>query len=587
MTPLAIVRLTTLGGVLGGLLLSSWLVPLLCWMGSGVDVWRLGMLLGGAAFAAHLHVWTTSRLRPLGRPDPADPERRRAAHDYPFRLARRCFAAAIAGGLGTTLVLWLQPGARPGALVAGLMTYLLLLLPVLGVYLGTRRVMSEAAAGPVGAGPVSGLRQSVGLRLAFAVQLPVVACAAGIVLVEQSGQGAYARDLETYYRERYDALLERVLRVVDDPIRQAEVVGRLTPPPGVAVYLDRRGLPAHHPRPTVDHQRPLELRLPPYGMLALVTVLSALLGSWLAFEVTRELGSVRRALADLRRGGGADLPDRPTGLVEVADLAAAFEGTVAGFQQRNEAMREAAEQRRVADEAKARFLAHLSHELKSPLNGILGFTEVLLGELDGPLTEAQKDQLMVVWRCGDSLLRYILGLLDLARLDAPEGGAASLRPGHTDTTAIGRAIEDQQRPDPLGQLLLSVGDGPPLPCYADATYSARALLLAAGVLFEGMDHGLVEIAFEAEGDRALARVHALHAEAEEHDRLHVLRAVERSGPVVSAGEPSGATGVAIALLHRVMAAQGGALAVKLEEWPVFELRFAVEPPPNPRATGGG
>ena len=169
MSPLSIARLCAVLGVMMATTVALLLLPQLCWLGEGALIWRGGMVIGGAFFALGIYVWTGERLAVISHPT-MDLQRRRAAHDYPFQLARLCFLAAVFAGGGTIVVLWIYVGDRTGALVAGVITYLLLVLPVLGLYLVTRRALRATAAGPPGAGPAPGVRQPVGLRLAFAVQ---------------------------------------------------------------------------------------------------------------------------------------------------------------------------------------------------------------------------------------------------------------------------------------------------------------------------------------------------------------------------------------------------------------------------------
>ena len=77
--------------------------------------------------------------------------------------------------------------------------------------------------------------------------------------------------------------------------------------------------------------------------------------------------------------------------------------------------REAAEQ---ANLAKTQFLQTMSHEFRTPLNAILGYTEILADEIVGPVTPAQRDHLRRIRRSSDHLLSLIEELLRFARLDA-------------------------------------------------------------------------------------------------------------------------------------------------------------------------
>jgi signal transduction histidine kinase len=61
---------------------------------------------------------------------------------------------------------------------------------------------------------------------------------------------------------------------------------------------------------------------------------------------------------------------------------------------------------------------HLSHDLRGPLNSILGFTELLLEEIEGPLTDVQKEDISAINQSAQNLLRLINTTVDLSKFDA-------------------------------------------------------------------------------------------------------------------------------------------------------------------------
>lgn len=68
-----------------------------------------------------------------------------------------------------------------------------------------------------------------------------------------------------------------------------------------------------------------------------------------------------------------------------------------------------------ASEAKTQFLATMSHEVRTPMNGILGMTELLRStELD----QKQGEMLDIIGRSGGALLEIIDDVLDLAKIEA-------------------------------------------------------------------------------------------------------------------------------------------------------------------------
>jgi signal transduction histidine kinase len=75
-------------------------------------------------------------------------------------------------------------------------------------------------------------------------------------------------------------------------------------------------------------------------------------------------------------------------------------------------------QLRELDRLKSSFLANMSHELRTPLNSILGFTDVILEELDGPLTPYMDNDLKLIRKNGQHLLHLINDVLDMAKIES-------------------------------------------------------------------------------------------------------------------------------------------------------------------------
>jgi PAS domain S-box-containing protein len=82
-------------------------------------------------------------------------------------------------------------------------------------------------------------------------------------------------------------------------------------------------------------------------------------------------------------------------------------------------------QLRELDRLKSSFLANMSHELRTPLNSILGFADVIIEELDGPLTENMSNDLRLIQKNGQHLLHLINDVLDMAKIEA---GRMNLNP---------------------------------------------------------------------------------------------------------------------------------------------------------------
>ena len=77
-----------------------------------------------------------------------------------------------------------------------------------------------------------------------------------------------------------------------------------------------------------------------------------------------------------------------------------------------------------ANQAKSEFLSSMSHELRSPLNAILGFAQLLETDIQ-PLSSVQKQNIEQILQAGWHLLKLIDEILDLSKIEA---GQVSLSP---------------------------------------------------------------------------------------------------------------------------------------------------------------
>lgn len=69
-----------------------------------------------------------------------------------------------------------------------------------------------------------------------------------------------------------------------------------------------------------------------------------------------------------------------------------------------------------ANQAKSAFFAHISHELRTPMNSILGFSQLLAR--DPGLSDSQRAKLRIVTRNGEHLLSLISDVLDMSKIEA-------------------------------------------------------------------------------------------------------------------------------------------------------------------------
>lgn len=76
----------------------------------------------------------------------------------------------------------------------------------------------------------------------------------------------------------------------------------------------------------------------------------------------------------------------------------------------------AKEKAEAANNAKSRYLTGISHELRSPLNTVLGYAHLL--EMDNSIEEKTREKISVIKRSGEHLADLIEGLLDISKIEA-------------------------------------------------------------------------------------------------------------------------------------------------------------------------
>jgi signal transduction histidine kinase len=101
-----------------------------------------------------------------------------------------------------------------------------------------------------------------------------------------------------------------------------------------------------------------------------------------------------------------------------SELEAKVHTATAELAEQNEKLRRQALQLEQASAAKSQFLANMSHEFRTPLNAILGYTNMLLQGVSGEMMPTQKRNLQRIDSNGRHLLQVINEILDITRIEA-------------------------------------------------------------------------------------------------------------------------------------------------------------------------
>jgi signal transduction histidine kinase/ActR/RegA family two-component response regulator len=164
--------------------------------------------------------------------------------------------------------------------------------------------------------------------------------------------------------------------------------------------------------------------------------------------------------------------------------------------------RAAQEARRIAeaaDQSKSALLAVISHEVRTPMNGVLGMLQLLDTDRLAP---DQRRYLEIANSSGETLLSLIDTLLDHAKL---QSGAEILEPREFDLAALARNSVELLRPKAAAKglrLALQIRPaGFPAAIKADPTRINRVLLNLLGNAIKFTESGSIDVTLSLVGDR--------------------------------------------------------------------------------------
>jgi len=174
-------------------------------------------------------------------------------------------------------------------------------------------------------------------------------------------------------------------------------------------------------------------------------------------------------------------------ILDITERKRADEAMKQALEHEKELVREA----QAGERAKSEFLAVMSHEVRSPMNGILGFAEMLAQNTELP--EDSRDQAQTIVDSGASLLRILDDILDFSRLEA---GRLRIENDQFSPRKIVDEIGVLLTPSAHSKGLAFIFDlVEPLPttCQGDAARVRQILLNLCGNAIKFTEHGAVTI----------------------------------------------------------------------------------------------
>jgi len=225
-----------------------------------------------------------------------------------------------------------------------------------------------------------------------------------------------------------------------------------------------------------------------------------------------------------------------------------------------------------ANLAKSEFLSSMSHELRSPLNAILGFAQLMESDAT-PATPSQKASIDEILRAGWYLLELINEILDLAQI---ESGKLSLSPEPTSLAEV--ILECQAMIEPQAQTRGIRMTFPQfdVPCFvaADRTRLKQVLInLLSNAIKYNQAGGTVVV------DRVGSTAERVHLNVRDSGAgLSPEKLAQLFQPFNRLGQEHGAeqgTGIGLVMSKRLVELMGGVLEVEsnVGEGSVFSLEL--------------
>jgi signal transduction histidine kinase len=215
-----------------------------------------------------------------------------------------------------------------------------------------------------------------------------------------------------------------------------------------------------------------------------------------------------------------------------------------------------------ANKHKSDFLARVSHDLRTPLNSIIGFTRIVLRRMEGQLPTLQKENLQKVLVSSEHLLNLINELLDLAKIDAGKMEVTADTFRLEDVINMTTATIEPLLKDGRVQIVRDIASGlPPLKTDRDKLKQVLFNLLSNAAKFT--EQGEIRVSAARENGHVKLAVAdtgiGMKPEALEHI-FEEFRQAEKT-----TARKYGGTGLGLAIVKKFINLMGGDIIVESEE----------------------
>ena len=276
--------------------------------------------------------------------------------------------------------------------------------------------------------------------------------------------------------------------------------------------------------------------------------------------------------------------------LEMGGIVVAFLRNISARKAAEQALAEALEKSRAGEKAKAEFLAVMSHEMRTPLNGLIGSLDLMH---DTTLSPEQAHLLKVMQASGDILLGHVNSVLDIARAEA---GEISLADTPFDLDQVIEGVIDNQfgLASRKGCTITHKALTGPLGIVrGDPMRVGQILLNLVGNAVKFTEDGAIIIESERLSPKAVGgrpgmvefRIIDTGIGIAPEDQARIFEDFETLDS--SYGRAAGGTGLGLGIVRRLTRAMGGEIGVESEpgKGSVFWLRLPLRPASLPPELG--